>query len=116
MKRSLPATARRGRPASRRSSASAELTQPLQDAVSRPERIEFALERWLAWQAPETAARYTLRLALLLLGVSTLAAVVVTTLTLAAEGTGGDVATRLGLATAFLVVSCADVFLLGLLY
>jgi hypothetical protein len=96
--------------------APAELTRALQDTVSFRERKEYALERWLTWQAPEKAARFTLRLALLLLGASTSATLVLVALIVAMEGTGGDLPTRVGLGTAFVVVSCIDVFLLGLLY
>jgi ATP-dependent Clp protease ATP-binding subunit ClpC len=52
----LEATARRfGDPA--------ELARELETALPRHERISHFVERWFAWRAPESAARYSMRLA-----------------------------------------------------
>src|SRR5207253_3421217 len=44
---------------------SAQLTLALQETVTWPQRMDVGIERWFAWRAPEPAARYTFRLALL---------------------------------------------------
>lgn len=94
----------------------AELTQQLQASVSRMERGEFLVERWLTWQAPESAARYALRLTVQLFLLSIALSVIVVLVVLLKEGRGVDLWTRLRLGTSFLVVLHADLFLLALLY
>jgi ATP-dependent Clp protease ATP-binding subunit ClpC len=42
----------------------AELTRELEAALPRSARREYAVERWFGWRPPETAAYWTLRLAL----------------------------------------------------
>lgn len=93
-----------------------ELTCALQEAVSLPERVDWRIERWLGWQAPETAARYTFRLALILFVISMALSGLVVAATFFMQGTGVDAGTRLRLGFAFVMVTCADVFFLGLLY
>ena len=38
-----------------------ELAEQLQAALPFHERIDFFVERWLAWRAPESVAKYALR-------------------------------------------------------
>jgi hypothetical protein len=42
-----------------------ELTEQLQAALPFLERVDFFVERWLAWRAPESVAKYALRQAVL---------------------------------------------------
>jgi ATP-dependent Clp protease ATP-binding subunit ClpC len=49
--------------ATRRFGESRELAEELQAALPRSERISYFMEQWVAYRAPESAARYSLRLA-----------------------------------------------------
>ena len=94
----------------------AQLTHALQESVTLPQRLEAGVEGLFAWRAPESAARYTLRLGLLFLAVSAICAAVVSVVTFAVQGIGVDPGARLRIVTAFLLGASLDVFLLGLLY
>jgi hypothetical protein len=96
--------------------APADLTRELQDSVGWGERCAFAMERWFGWRAPESAARYTFRMAVqLFLLISVLAALAFVPV-LIFEGQAADMMIRLRLAFSFVFLCSADVFLLGLLY
>jgi ATP-dependent Clp protease ATP-binding subunit ClpC len=47
--------------AARRFGEPSELTHELQSALSIHERISYLIERWFAWRAPESLARYAFR-------------------------------------------------------
>lgn len=94
----------------------AELTRELQESVSRAEVIGFVFERWFGWRAPESAARYTMRLAVrIFCAVAVLSLIVIATV-VAIAGPGIDLLARLRLAASFGIIASADVFILGLLY
>jgi len=94
----------------------AQLTRALQESVSLGRRLEARVEGWFAWRAPESAARYTFRLGLLLFAVSVVCEAAVSAVTFAVHGIGVDPGARLRMGSAFLLGTSVDVFLLGLLY
>jgi len=94
----------------------AELTRDLQASVSREEVAAFHFERWLGWRAPESAARYTLRLAVQIYFLVTILSLIVIATVVAISGPGIDLLARLRLAASFGIIASADVFILGLLY
>jgi hypothetical protein len=94
----------------------AQLTRALQESVPLPQRVDARLERWFAWQAPESAARYTFRLGLFVFAFSFPCAALVSAVTFAVHGLGVDPGVRLRLGMVFLLGASVDVFLLTLLY
>jgi hypothetical protein len=94
----------------------ADLTRELQDSVSFAERVAFVLERWVGWRAPETAARWMFRLAIQMFLLSAVLSALVSANLKGLDGPGPNLAARLRLWAAFLVVAHADVFFLGVLY
>jgi len=94
----------------------AQLTRALQESVTLPQRVDAGVERWFAWRAPESAARYTFRLGLLFFAASVVCAAVVSAVTFAVQGFGVDSGAGLRVGMAFLLGTSVDVFLLGLLY
>ena len=94
----------------------AELTRDLQASVSREEVAAFHLERWFGWRAPESAARYTLRLAVRVFCVVAVLSLIVIATVMAISGPGIDLPARLRLAASFAIIASLDVFILGLLY
>jgi hypothetical protein len=102
--------------AARRLGDPAALTGELQQSVPRGERLVFALERWFGWHAPETAARYTLRVALTVLALDAVLFAALVALLLVTGGPEEVVLARLRPGAALLFVIGVDHFLLGLLY
>jgi hypothetical protein len=100
----------------RRFGAAAELTPQLQGTVCRTERLEFLAERWLTWQAPESAAQYALRLAGQLFLLSMMLSAIVVLVVVLTEGWAPDLWMRLRVGVSFLIVLHTDLFLLALLY
>lgn len=96
--------------------APVELTRELQDSVSAGERAEFVFERWFGWRAPESAARYTLRLAVRIFFVVAALTLIVIAAVVASEGPGVDLWSRVRLAASMGIIAGVDVFVLGLLY
>jgi len=101
---------------SRRFGEPTELSRDLQASVGFNERCAFAFERWFAWQAGESALRYTLRLSVLhlLIGLVSCAAIVGVVTVLDGPFDHLLVALRPGLA--FIIVCCVDLLVLGLLH
>jgi hypothetical protein len=94
----------------------AALTRELQDSVGWEERCAFTVERWFGWRAPESAARYTFRMAVqFFLCFGVLAALAFVPV-LIFDGQAVDLMIRLRLASSFVFLCSADVFLVGLLY
>jgi hypothetical protein len=101
----------------RRFGEPAALTAELQASVPLKGWVEYQLERWFGWHAPESAVRYTFRLAVLILIVSVvLSTPVVLAVALSCSDFAIDGLTRLRIGGTFLLVMSVDVFLLGLLY
>jgi len=94
----------------------AALTGDLQASLSYEDRAGYFFERWWGWRAPESAARYTFRLATRVFALVAVAAVVVSSVVVAIEGPGVDLPARLRLAGSFAIIAAVDVFVLGLLY
>jgi hypothetical protein len=94
----------------------AQLTRALQESVTLPQRVDAGVERWFAWRAPESAARYTFRLGLLFFAASLVVGPTVSAVSFAVDGIGVDPGARLQLGMVFLLGASVDVFLLGLLY
>jgi hypothetical protein len=94
----------------------AALTRDLQATASTAERVAWSVERWWGWQAPESAARYTFRLAALTFVVIAVLALVTSSVVVAIEGPGVDLPARLRLAGSFAIIAAVDVFVLGFLY
>jgi hypothetical protein len=94
----------------------ATLTAELQDSVPARGRAAYELERWVGWRAPESAVRYTFRLAVQLFLVGFIGAALVVAILWLVEGTKPDTLQRLWIGGTFLVISFVDVFLLSLLY
>jgi hypothetical protein len=93
-----------------------ELMRELQGSVSWPERVEFLLEQWLGWRAPETATQYTLRLCARLFSFS-MVFVLISLAGMLLRGRPPDrIWTQLRVGGSFLVVLHIELFLLGLLY
>ena len=93
-----------------------ELTRELEESVSRAERIDFALERWFGWRAPESAARYTLRLGVQVFVMVAVLSIIVCATVVTIQGPRMDLLARLRLAGSFAFIAGFDVFVLGLLY
>ena len=93
-----------------------ELTRELQESVSREEVAAFVFERWFGWRAPESAARWMLRLAVRIFCVVAVLSLIVVATVVAISGPGIDLPARLQLAASFAIIASADVFVLGLLY
>jgi hypothetical protein len=101
----------------RRLGEPAALTAELQASVPVKGWIDYQLERLFGWHAPESAVRYTFRLAVLILIFSVvLSTPVVLTIALTNSDFAIDGLTRLRIGGTFLLVMSIDVFLLGLLY
>jgi ATP-dependent Clp protease ATP-binding subunit ClpC len=94
-----------------------ELTAQFQRSLSVSDRLSYHLERWFGWRAPESAARYTLRVAAqVFIAISAVCAVLAVA---AFFDTGRDVVATwraIRPAIAILIVAPVDMFLLGWLY
>lgn len=93
-----------------------ELARDLQDALPYSERIGYRMERWFGWRAPESAARYSLRVAvqlffLLLLGLCPIVASIVLV-----AGADASIWKALRPFAALLIFIPVDEFLIGVLY
>jgi hypothetical protein len=100
----------------RRFGGTEQLTRELQASLLPPERMAFALERWLGWRAPETAFRYNVRLALWLFLFIALVLVAAIAVQLAVGRSVDAIWMRVRLGGSLLLVLDLELFLLGLLY
>jgi ATP-dependent Clp protease ATP-binding subunit ClpC len=94
-----------------------ELTAQFQRSLSTSDRLSYHLERWFGWRAPESAARYTLRVAgQVFIAIAAVCAVLAVG---AFFDAGRDVAATwraIRPAVGILLVAPVDMFLLGWLY
>jgi ATP-dependent Clp protease ATP-binding subunit ClpC len=102
--------------AARRFGDPAELARDLERALPAAERLRYHVERRFAWRAPESAVRFTLRLALQVFVLFTVPWCLAAALFAARLGWDRTVWTALAPVTALLVILPLDQFLLGLLY
>jgi hypothetical protein len=102
--------------AARRFGEPTELARELESALPVSERRAYYVERWFGWRAPESAARFLLRQAILSFCILAIVYGVIAAGTLMFVGFKGNIGATLRGPAAFLLLTPAAQFLLGLLY